>query len=395
MLSKQMEKAMGNSSAIREAFEYGLKLASEIGEENVFDFSLGNPATSAPKKFDETIVKLIETTDSVKLHGYTANDGIPAVRQAVADNLNERFGTDFEAAGIIMTVGAGGALNTVLRSILDPEDEVVVFAPFFSEYIHYIGNYYGVTVVVKPDLETFQPDLEEFRKKISPKTKAVIVNTPNNPSGVVYSEETLRTLGQILEEKQKEYGHEIYLISDEPYRELLYDGAKHHFLTKFYDNTFICYSFSKSLSLPGERIGYIAITRRMAEYKKVATALKTAVRILGFVNAPSLMQLVVKECLNEKTDIEYYDTNRKILYNGLTEAGFTCVKPEGAFYLFVKSPVEDEKEFCERAKKYNLMLVNGSSFDCPGYVRLSYCVAKDKIERSIPQFEKLAKEYGL
>ncbi|MGN0169901.1 MAG: pyridoxal phosphate-dependent aminotransferase [Lachnospiraceae bacterium] len=395
MISKQMEQAMNNSSAIREVYEYGVKLAAQIGEENVFDFSLGNPATSAPKKFDETIVDLIQNTDSIKLHGYTANEGIPAVRQAVADNLNERFGTDFEKEGIIMTVGAGGALNTVLHSILDPEDEVVVFAPYFSEYIHYVGNSYGKIVVVKPDLDTFQPDMEDFADKLSPKTKAVIVNTPNNPSGVVYKEEALREIGRILKEKQEAFGHEIYLISDEPYRELLYDGAKHHFLTKYYDNTFVCYSFSKSLSLPGERIGYIAISKRMAEYEKVAVALKIAVRILGFVNAPSLMQLVVKECLNEKPDLEYYDTNRKILYNGLTNAGFTCVKPEGAFYLFLKSPVEDEIEFCERAKKYNLMLVNGTSFECPGYVRLSYCVATDKIRRSIPQFEKLAKEYGL
>lgn len=395
MISKQMEQAMNNSSAIREVYEYGVKLAAQIGEENVFDFSLGNPATSAPKKFDETIVDLIQNTDSIKLHGYTANEGIPAVRQAVADNLNERFGTDFKKEGIIMTVGAGGALNTVLHSILDPEDEVVVFAPYFSEYIHYVGNSYGKIVVVKPDLNTFQPDMEDFADKLSPKTKAVIVNTPNNPSGVVYKEEALKEIGRILKEKQEAFGHEIYLISDEPYRELLYDGAKHHFLTKYYDNTFVCYSFSKSLSLPGERIGYIAISKRMAEYEKVAVALKIAVRILGFVNAPSLMQLVVKECLNEKPDLEYYDTNRKILYNGLTNAGFTCVKPEGAFYLFLKSPVEDEIEFCERAKKYNLMLVNGTSFECPGYVRLSYCVATDKIRRSIPQFEKLAKEYGL
>lgn len=395
MLSKSMEKALGNSSAIREAFEYGIKLAGEIGEENVFDFSLGNPATSAPKKFDETIVNLIQTMDSVKLHGYTDNSGIAGVRQAIAENLNERFGTDFEPGNIVMTVGAGGALNTVLRSIIDPEDEVIVFAPFFSEYVHYIGNYYGKHVVVKPNLETFQPDMDEFEAKITEKTKAVIVNTPNNPSGVVYKEETIIAIADILKKKEAEYGHEIYLISDEPYRELLYDGAEHNFVTKYYDNTFICYSFSKSLSLPGERIGYIAISNKMADSKRVAVALKAATRILGFVNAPALMQLAVKECLNEKTELEYYDTNRKILYNGLTKAGYTCVKPEGAFYLFVKSPVEDEKEFCERAKKYNLMIVNGSSFECPGYVRLSYCISKDKVERSIEQFEKLAKEYNL
>lgn len=395
MLSKSMEKALGNSSAIREVFEYGVKLAAEIGEENVFDFSLGNPATRAPKKFDDTIVKLIETTDSLKLHSYTDNAGIAGVREAIAKNLNERFGTDFEPGNITMTVGAGGALNTVLRTVLDPEDEVIVFAPFFSEYVHYIGNYYGVPVVVKPNLENFQPDMDEFKSKITPKTKAVIINTPNNPSGVVYKEETLIEIAKILNEKQKEFGHEIYLISDEPYRELLYDGAKHYFVTKYYDNTFVCYSFSKSLSLPGERIGYIAVSNKMADSKRISVALKTATRILGFVNAPSLMQLSVKECLDEKTDLTYYEKNRKILYEGLTKIGYTCVKPEGAFYLFLKSPIESDIEFCEKAKKYNLMLVHGTSFNCPGYVRLSYCVATDKIERSLAQFEKLAKECGL
>ena len=395
MLSKQMDRALGNSSAIREAFEYGVQLAAKIGAENVFDFSLGNPATRAPKKFDDTIVDLIQNVDSLKIHSYTDNSGIVEVREKIAKNLNERFDTDFEAGNITMTVGAGGALNTVLRVVLDPEDEVIVFAPFFSEYIHYVGNFYGKVVVVKPDLDTFQPNMEEFKSKITAKTKAIIVNTPNNPSGVVYKEETIKEIADILNQKQEEYGHEIYLISDEPYRELLYDGVKHSFVTKYYDNTFVCYSFSKSLSLPGERIGYIAMSPRMAEAKRTAVALKTATRILGFVNAPALMQLAVKECLNEKTDIEYYDINRKILYNGLTDLGFTCVKPEGAFYLFMKSPIEDEKEFCEHAKKYNLMLVNGSSFECPGYVRLSYCIEKGKIERSLEQFAKLAKDYGL
>ncbi|SFQ14522.1 aspartate aminotransferase [Lachnospiraceae bacterium XBB1006] len=395
MLSKSMEKALGNSSAIREVFEYGQKLAQEIGEENVFDFSLGNPATRAPKKFDETIINLIQTTDSLKLHSYTDNSGIAAVRESIAANLNERFGTDFEAGNITMTVGAGGALNTVLRTIVDPEDEVIVFAPFFSEYVHYIGNYYGVPVIVKPNLTNFQPDMEDFKGKITSKTKAVIINTPNNPSGVVYKEETIKQIAEILSEKQKEFGKEIYLISDEPYRELLYDGAKHYFVTKYYDNTFVCYSFSKSLSLPGERIGYIAVSNRMADSKRTSVALKTATRILGFVNAPSLMQLAVKECLNEKTDLTYYETNRKILLEGLTQLGFTCVKPEGAFYLFLKSPIEDEIAFCEKAKEYNLMLVHGTSFACPGYVRLSYCVATEKIKRSLEQFAKLAKEYGL
>lgn len=395
MLSKSMEQALTNRSAIREVFEYGINLAKEIGEENVFDYSLGNPATPAPQKFNDTIVKLVQNMDSVKLHGYTDNAGIADVRGAVAENLNKRFNTKFDGSNIIMTVGAGGALNTILRTVLDPEDEVIVFAPFFSEYINYVNNYYGKLVVVKPNLENFQPDMADFESKITPKTKCVIVNTPNNPSGAVYSEEGIKEIAALLDKKQKEYGHEIYLVSDEPYRELLYDGAKHYFLSNYYDNTLIGYSFSKSLSLPGERIGYIAVSPTCAEAAKVAIALKISTRILGFVNAPSLMQLAVKECLEEQADITYYDKNRKILMEGLAKCGFEFVKPQGAFYLFLKSPIADDVAFCEKAKEYNLMLVHGTSFACPGYVRLSYCVATDKIERSIAQFEKLAKEYGL
>lgn len=395
MLSKQMEKAVSNRSAIREIFEYGIKLGKEIGYENVFDFSLGNPATPAPKKFDETIIKLEQTMDPLKLHGYTDNAGIMDVRAAVAENLNKRFGTDFEAMSIVMTVGAGGAINTVLKAVLDPEDEVIVFAPYFSEYDNYVSNFYGKLVKIAPNFPTFQPDIDALKKAITPKTKAVLINTPNNPSGVVYSEESIKGLAEVLRQKQNEYGHEIYLISDEPYRELLYDGAKHYFVSKYYENTFVCYSFSKSLSLPGERIGYIAVPKTMKDWQHVALAIKTATRILGFVNAPALMQMAVKECLEEQSDITYYAHNRQILLDGLTKCGFTCTKPEGAFYLFLKSPIDDDVAFCETAKKYNLMLVNGSSFGCPGYVRISYCVATDKIERSMEKFALLAREYNL
>lgn len=395
MLSKQTEKALQNRSAIREIFEYGMKRGQEIGFENVFDFSLGNPATPAPKKFDETIIKLEQTMDPLKLHGYTDNAGIMEVRDAVAKNLNKRFGTDFEAKSIVMTVGAGGAINTVMKTILDTDDEVIVFAPYFSEYDNYVANFYGKLVKIAPNFPTFQPNLDELKKAINKKTKAVLINTPNNPSGIVYSEESIKGIAEVLREKQKELGQEIYLISDEPYRELLFDGAKHYFVSKYYENTFICYSFSKSLSLPGERIGYIAIPKTMADWEKVALAIKTSTRILGFVNAPALMQMAVKECIDEQSDLEYYAKNRQLLLDGLTKCGFTCAKPEGAFYLFLKSPIADDVEFCEHAKKYDLMLVNGSSFGCPGYVRLAYCVATDKIERSMEKFALLAKEYGL
>lgn len=395
MLSKQMEKNMANRSAIREVFEYGIELGKKIGPENVFDFSLGNPATPAPEKFKEAVVNLVQNEEPMALHGYTDNSGYQDVRQAIAEDLNKRFGTDMDFHNIVMSVGAAGALNTVFKCILNPEDEVIFFAPYFSEYVNYISNFYANPVVVKPNTETFQPDMVEFEAKITAKTKAVIVNSPNNPSGVVYSEETMKSIASILEKKQKEFNQEIYLISDEPYRELLYDGAKHCFATNYYDNTFVCYSYSKSLSLPGERIGYVAFSNKMADAKKMEVALKIATRILGFVNAPSLIQKAVKECLNEKTALEYYDTNRQILYNGLTNAGFTCIKPQGAFYIFLKSPIEDDIAFCEKAKEFNLMIVNGTSFDCPGFARLTYCISKEKIERSIEQFEKLAAVYGL
>ncbi|MCR4956435.1 MAG: pyridoxal phosphate-dependent aminotransferase [Lachnospiraceae bacterium] len=395
MISRHIEKALGNSSAIREVCEYSAKLAKEIGDENVFDFSLGNPATKPPKAFDETITAVLQTTDSMKLHGYTDSEGMEEVREAIAKNLSERFGVAFEKQHICVTVGAGGALNVVLRTLLDIDDEVIIFAPYFGEYNHYIDNFYGKAVVVQPDLETFEPDMEDFEKKITERTKAVIVNSPNNPSGVVYKEGTLKAIAEILYKKQSQYGHDIYWISDEPYRELLYDGAVHHCPCKYYDNTFLGYSFSKSLSLPGERIGYVAVSPNMADVAHVALGVKNANRILGFVNAPSLMQLTVAKCLEEETDIEYYNTNRKILYEGLTKLGFTCVKPEGAFYLFLKSPIEDDVKFCKEAMKYHLMMVNGTSFECPGYVRLAYCISTDKVKRSLEQFAKLAKEFDL
>ena len=385
---------VANSSAIRAMFEEGNRLAGIYGAENVFDFSLGNPNVPAPEAVKKAIFELLEGSDPVVLHGYTnSNSGYADVREAVAESLNDRFGTSFEGKNIVMTVGAAGGLNVILKSLINPGDEVIVFAPYFGEYRSYTSNYDGVLVEISPDTDTFQPKLNEFEQKITPKTKAVIVNTPNNPTGVVYSEETIQKMAAIMEAKQKEYGTEIYLISDEPYRELVYDGVEVPYLTKYYANTVVGYSYSKSLSLPGERIGYLVIPDEVADSEDLRSAANVATRILGFVNAPTLQQKVVAKCLNEKTDISYYDRNRETLYDGLRDCGFECIKPEGAFYLFVKSPVEDEKAFCEAGKKYNILMVPGSSFACPGYVRLAYCVSYETIVNALPKFKELAKEY--
>jgi len=394
MISKKMEGMVANSSAIRAMFEEGTRLAKIYGPENVYDFSLGNPNVPAPAAVKDAIMELLQEEDSLVLHGYTnSNAGYEEVRQAVAESLNERFGTKFAAKNITMTVGAAGGLNVILKTLLNPGDEVITFAPYFGEYRSYTNNFDGVLVAISPNTVDFQPKLDEFEEKITPKTKAVIVNTPNNPTGVVYSEETIQKMAAIMEAKQKEFGTEIYLISDEPYRELAYDGVEVPYLTKYYANTIVGYSYSKSLSLPGERIGYLVIPDEVSDSEKVIAAANVANRILGFVNAPTLQQKVVAKCLNEKTDISFYDRNRETLYNGLTELGFECVKPQGAFYLFVKAPIEDDKAFCNAAKKHNILIVPGSSFGCSGYVRIAYCVAYETIVNSLPKFKELAEEY--
>lgn len=394
MIAEKMKNMVANSSAIRAMFEEGNRLAQIYGAKNVYDFSLGNPNVAAPEAVKKAILELLDENDPVVLHGYTnSNSGYADVRETVAQSLNERFDTNFEGKNIVMSVGAAGGLNVILKTLLNPGDEVIAFAPYFGEYRSYTNNYDGVLVEVTPNTVDFQPKLDEFRQKITPKTKAVIVNTPNNPTGVVYSEDTIKKLAAVMEEKQKEYGTDIYLISDEPYRELVYDGAEVPYLTKYYANTIVGYSYSKSLSLPGERIGYLVIPDEVKDSEDVLAAANVATRILGFVNAPTLQQKVVAKCINEKTDISFYNRNRETLYNGLRECGFECIKPEGAFYLFVKSPIADEKEFCAAAKKYHLLLVPGSSFACPGYVRLAYCVAYETIVNSLPKFKELAGEY--
>ena len=393
MIAEKMKGMVANSSAIRAMFEEGNRLAEIYGAENVFDFSLGNPNVPAPEAVKKAIIELVSESDPIVLHGYTnSNSGYADVRETIANSLNERFGTSFEGKNIIMTVGAAGGLNVILKTLLNPRDEVIAFAPYFGEYRSYTNNFDGVLVEISPDKETVQPKLDEFEQKITAKTKAVIVNTPNNPTGVVYSEDTIKKMAAIMEAKQKEFGTEIYLISDEPYRELAYDGVEVPYLTKYYDNTIVGYSYSKSLSLPGERIGYLVIPDEVTDSETVLSAANVANRILGFVNAPTLQQKVVVKCINEKTDLSFYDRNRETLYNGLLECGFECIKPQGAFYLFVKSPIADDKEFCSIAKKYNLLLVPGSSFACPGYVRLAYCVSYETIVNSLPKFKELAKE---
>ena len=393
MIAEKMKPYLKNNSAIRMMFEEGKRLAAQYGPENVYDFSLGNPNVPAPTKLKDALVDILNEVDPVVVHGYMSNAGFPQVRKTIADNLNMRYGTAFTENNLIMTVGAGSALNVCLKTLVNPGEEVIVFAPYFLEYGAYVRNYDGVLVEVAPDTDTFQLNLSDFEKKLSEKTKAVIINNPHNPTGVVYREETIRALAEILKEKQKEYGHAIYLLSDEPYRELAFDGAVVPFVTKYYDNTMVVYSYSKSLSLPGERIGYVVIPDEVEDSADTIAAATIANRISGCVNAPSLIQLAVARCADAEVDLGYYDRNRRTLYEGLTKLGFTCVKPEGAFYLWLKSPEEDERQFVEKAKKYNILMVPGRSFACPGYVRLAYCVSYEKIVKALPEFAKLAKEY--
>ena len=395
MISKRMRPLVENNSAIRVMFEEGKRLASLYGVENVFDFSLGNPNVPAPASVNQAIADVLREEDSVTVHGYMSNAGFSDTRKAVADSLNRRFGTDFGEENIVMISGAAGGLNAVLKAVLDPGDEVATFAPYFMEYKNYVANYDACLVEVPSNSETFLPDLTALGNAITEKTRAVLINNPNNPTGVIYPEESIIRLAELLSAKEKVYGHAIYLISDEPYRELAYDGAKVPFVTRYYSDAIVVYSFSKSLSLPGERIGYVAVPDKAEDAKDLTQAIVIANRVLGHVNAPSLMQRMLVRCIDEETDLNAYDRNRKLLYEGLTECGFQCVKPEGAFYLFVKSPTTDEIQFCESAKKYNILFVPGGSFACPGYVRIAYCVSYDTIKNSLPAFRKLAEEYHL
>ena len=392
VISLKMQELVQSNSIIRAMFEEGKRLAGIYGPENVFDFSIGNPNVEPPEEVKQAILEIIDTTDSINIHGYMNNSGYEDVRAAVAKSINDKFLTDFRQNNILMTVGAAGGLNVIFKTLLNPMDEVITFAPFFGEYRNYVKNYEGKLVIVSPNTIDFQPNLEEFKKKITPKTKAVIINSPNNPTGVIYSEATIIKLSKILREKQKELGTDIYLISDEPYREIAYDNAEVPYLSNYYANTIIGYSFSKSLSLPGERIGYLVIPDQAADSANIIAAANIANRILGYVNAPSLFQRVVAKCLNAKVDIETYNRNRELLYSEISSYGYQCIKPQGAFYLFVKTPIEDDVEFCNLAKKKNILIVPGSAFGCPGYVRIAYCVAYKTIENALPGFKALIAE---
>ncbi len=394
MISKKMLGLVKNNSVIREMFEEGQNMAKEFGAENVFDFSLGNPNIPAPDRVRDSAVRLLNESDPLEIHGYMNNAGYPEVRKKVADSLNKRFGTAFNENNIMMTVGAASGLNCVLKALLDPGDEVLTFAPYFVEYKNYVNNYDGVLNTVNTDHETFQPDMADLESKVSEKTRAVIINSPNNPTGVIYSEKTIMEMAKILSDKQKAFGKEIFIISDEPYRELVYTDAEVPYVTKYYDNTVVCYSFSKTLSLPGERIGYLVVPDEAADHEDLFTAVTIANRVLGCVNAPSLFQKVVAECIDEKADVGFYKKNRDEIYNALVSYGFQCVQPEGAFYLFIKTPVDD-KEFAARAKEEHILVVPGSSFALSGFVRLAYCVSYETIVNSLPGFKRIAEYYGL
>ena len=393
MLSQHYIDMTSQKSAIRELFDYGSKRAKEIGYENVFDYSLGNPSVPTPQAFTDAMLDLIQNTDPVALHGYSPSLGIPSVRQAVADSLNERFDMAFKMEDIFMAVGAAGAIAHAVRAVTVPGDEVITFAPFFPEYYHYVNGTGAVLKVVPADISSFQINFEAFEEMITEKTMAVLINTPNNPSGIVYSTATIDRLASILNAKSEKYGHAIYLISDEPYREIVFQGVDAPFVAKHYDNTIICYSFSKSISLPGERIGYVAVNPACKDAALIVDMCGQISRGIGHNCPPSLIQLAVARVLNQTSDISVYETNKNILYKELTRIGFEIVEPGGTFYMFPKALEADAVAFCERAKQHDLLIVPSDSFGCPGHFRICYCIPTEKVERSIPVFEALAKEY--
>ena len=395
MISNNMQSLVSNSSTIRAMFEEGKRLSAIYGEENVFDYSIGNPNVEPPENIKKVITEILNEETPNFVHGYMNNSGYEDVRAAISTFLNEKNDLTLSKDNIVMTCGAAGGLNIILKSILNPGDEVISFTPYFGEYSNYVQNFDGKLITSPTNTETFEPDLEALSKIITNKTKALIINNPNNPTGVIYSKEAIQALADLLNEKQKELNTTIYLISDEPYREIVYDEAQVPCLLKYYNNTFIGYSYSKSLSLPGERIGYVVISTLMDDFEEMTSALNIANRILGFVNAPSLFQRVIGKTLGSEVDVNIYKKNRDLLYNHLISLGFTCVMPQGAFYLFPKTPIEDDKKFCEDAKRFNLLLVPGSAFGCPGHVRLAYCISYEKIQNSLQSFDKLAALYNL
>ena len=395
MISSTMCGLGKHRSVIREIFEYSKQRAAEIGAENVFDFSLGNPNVPAPASVNAAVRELLDTQDDIYLHGYTSAQGDAGTRKAIAENLNQRFGTAFHENNLYITCGAAASLKICITALCVPGDEFITFTPFFPEYRVFVETAGAVLNAVSTDPDSFQIDFERLEAAITEKTKALIVNSPNNPSGVVFREASILRLAELLSAKEQEYGHPIYLIADEPYRELVYDDSLEvPYLTKYYKNTMVCYSYSKSLSLPGERIGYILVPDEMESAGDIYAAVCGAGRALGYVCAPSLFQHVIEKCVGQVSDLSVYRTNRDLLYGTLTDYGYTCVYPDGAFYLFVKAMEEDANAFCERAKKYELLLVPGDDFGTPGYVRIAYCVTTEQIQKSLPAFRALAEEYG-
>ena len=393
MISQKMMQLGKKSSVIREIFEYGKKRKAEIGADKVFDFSIGNPSVPAPKEVSDAIVDLVKNTDPVALHGYTSAAGDLGVRTAIADDINAEHHADLKPELIYMTCGAAASLTISLNAVVNPGDEVIVLTPYFPEYRVFIEKAGGIVKEVASNPDTLLPDFDAIEKAVSEKTKAVIINSPNNPSGVILNEEMLKRLAAILKKNEEAFGHEIFLIADEPYRKLVYTGEAVPFVTKYYDNTLVCYSFSKALSLPGERIGYIAVSPTMKNASDVFAAVCGAGRALGFVCAPSLWQFVAARCLKLTADTSIYKENRRLLLEGLSDIGYSMAAPDGAFYLFMKALQPDAKSFCERAKKYELLLVPSDDFGFPGYVRIAYCVTTEQVERSLPAFKALYEEY--
>ncbi|MDB2153107.1 pyridoxal phosphate-dependent aminotransferase [Clostridium butyricum] len=393
MISKKMYELGSKKSTIRSIFEYGRARAKVVGEENIYDFSLGNPNVPTPKFITETMVYILQNEDPCSIHGYTVAQGDPESRELLAKSLNKRFGTNFTGKNLFMTAGAAASITICFKALAEENDEFITFAPYFPEYKCFVESTGAELKVVPAKVDDFQINFPEFEKMINKNTKGIIVNSPNNPSGAVYSEETIIKLTNLLREKEKEYGHPIFLIADEPYREVAYNNVLIPYLPKYYDNTLVCYSYSKSFSLPGERIGYIVIPDEIVDFNMISASIGGAARVLTHVNAPALFQKVVARCADMPSDISVYEKNKELLYNGLIEAGFECTNPGGAFYLFPKALEDDEVAFCERAKKYDLLLVPGGDFGCPGYFRASYCISTETIKKSLPLFKKLAEEY--